>query len=89
MVLLPLPFYTLSMINTFHRLYEEPGEYLSLERATELDKSGKSEDRFDDGRNAYRQPVLKVGDAEALPYRRSTEEEPVAQDSAQPAEKVV
>jgi len=68
LALLPLPFYTIQMMQSFRKLYEEPGHYLSLERAVKLDKQataieGKEYSRVKDStmpfdENVYRQPNL-------------------------------
>jgi len=78
MVLLPLPFYTLSMMNSFKKLYEEPGRYLSLERAIHLDQKSAKEAQFD--RNVYRQPSMREGDLEPQPYRRKKGSSHVSED---------
>ncbi|KAI2511217.1 Cytosolic domain of 10TM putative phosphate transporter [Fragilaria crotonensis] len=69
MVLLPLTFYTVTMMSVFKQLYKDPGQYLSLERAVDLDKKRAENvaDAFDE--NVYRQPILVFKDLEQMPHR--------------------
>lgn len=69
MVLLPLTFYTASMMSVFKHLYKDPGQYLSLERAVDLDKKSTEQvaNAFDE--NVYRQPILVLEDLEPMPHR--------------------
>lgn len=83
MVLLPLPFYTIAMMSNFKHLYEDPSNYLSLERAIDLDKR-KEVTNLDS--NVYRQPNLVRQDLEPLPFRRTTDD---ALEETSPNEKVV
>jgi hypothetical protein len=68
LVLLPLPFYTVGVMSSFKHLYENPGQYLSLERAVDLDKRSTAQPNFDT--NVYRQPSLIPGEIEPMPHRR-------------------
>ena len=56
-------------MNTFQRLYAEPSQQLSLERATAFDQRSMVKIGFRE--EFYRQPVLAEGSVEPLPYRRS------------------
>mmetsp|Transcript_23134 Transcript_23134/g.34161 ORF Transcript_23134/g.34161 Transcript_23134/m.34161 type:complete len:893 (-) Transcript_23134:388-3066(-) len=77
LVLFPLPFYTYRMMQTFRRLYEEPGQYLSLERAIDLDKQATKSDQLGDkpshlfSENIYRQPNLRQEIVEPMSFSRS------------------
>jgi hypothetical protein len=75
LVLLPLPFYTVAMMSSFKQLYEDPGQYLSLERAVDLDKRSAEHPLKQFDENVYRQPNLVPKDMEAMPYRRSESEQ--------------
>lgn len=67
LALLPLPFITYMMMQSFHRIYQEPSEQLSFERATQLDQKSMVKIRFDE--DLYRQPVMAEGKVDPLPYR--------------------
>lgn len=77
LVLFPLPFYTYRMMTTFRRLYEEPGQYLSLERAIDLDKQANRSGQMGEkplqlfSENIYRQPNLRLETMKPLPYSKS------------------
>lgn len=71
LVLLPLLFYTLTMMSTFKDLYAIPGQYLSLERAVDLDKRNALHPTYSFDQNIYRQPILIPKDLEQMPYRRT------------------
>ena len=73
MVLLPLPLYTVSMMGTFEKLYVQPGNHLSLQRAIELDRQRNLKMPSTD--SVYRQPSLRGEHIEPLPYRRSSEDD--------------
>jgi len=73
--MLPLPFYTLGMINFFKVMYEEPSSYLSLERAIDLD--GQPTSRETPRQDVYRQPVLTEAATRPYKYRRSGDDESV------------
>jgi len=81
LALLPLPFYTIRVMRNFRNLYEEPGHYLSLERAVNLDKyatnvGGKDHSGANDptkcfDENVYRQPNLIHDILKPLPVHSS------------------
>ena len=65
--LLPLPFMTYFMMQTFDRVYAKPSFVMSLDRASQLDHGSMVKIHFDE--NLYRQPVLTENRLEPLPYR--------------------
>lgn len=89
LVLLPLPFYTVAMMTSFKHLFEDPGKYLSLERAIDLDKRNVEHPiKFFDA-TVYRQPNLVPKDLEAMPYRRAESDQSDAPGAEVAIEKVV
>jgi hypothetical protein len=88
LVLLPLPFYTVTMMSTFKNFYEDPGQYLSLERAIDLDKRTSAEHPAVD-ENVYRQPNLVPKDLEQMPFRRAKSSGGAAAAPLDVTEKVV
>jgi hypothetical protein len=70
LLLIPLPFVTYIMMQTFERRHVEPSFQLSLERAQELDQDSMVKIRFTE--DFYRQPVLtEEPKLDPLPYRVS------------------
>jgi len=69
LVLFPLPIISILMMRVFQRLYTDPGKYLSLERAMQLDKHATDELTF--GEDTYRQPVLAEKAVEPQAYRKT------------------
>jgi len=66
-VLLPLPFITFIMMQSFQRCYVGPGSQLSLEKAVELDKDSMVKIHFRE--DFFKQPILAEGIIEPMPYR--------------------
>lgn len=64
-------------MTTFRRLYEEPGQYLSLERAIDLDKQANNMNQMGEKPSqlfseiVYRQPNLRQETKKPLPFSRS------------------
>lgn len=69
-ILLPLPFLTLCMMQRFKIAYSDTGMHLSLERGIKLDQGSQSDVKFSE--EMYRQPVLTEGEAKIQPYRRNS-----------------
>lgn len=68
--LLPLPFLTYGMMQSFDRVYALPSSLLSLDRAAQLDQTSLVKIQFDE--DLYRQPVLAEKKLGPLPYRTGT-----------------
>jgi hypothetical protein len=62
-------------VSTFQNLYEGPGNYLSLERAVDLDKKYAEHPTYYLDQSIYRQPILVVKDVQQMPYRRPLDNE--------------
>jgi hypothetical protein len=74
-ILLLLSIYTVNMMSTFQHLYDGPGNYLSLERAVDLDRKYAEHPTYYLDQSIYRQPILVVKDVQQMPFRRPKDTE--------------